>query len=108
LTFFLNNKSLNIPKLNAKKNDDNFLVTGSVKNKDLNFEKNDIKKFSDNKLINKNLNNLSFNSESNFKFNIDKKLKIKNLVIQASVNVNKLDIDNFIGDNSILQILKKT
>ena len=107
LTFLLNNKSLNIPKLNAKKNDDNFLVTGSVKNKDLNFEKNDIKKFSDNKLINKNLNNLSFNSESNFKFNIDNNLKIKNLDIQASVNVNKLDIDNFIGDNSILPNIKK-
>jgi hypothetical protein len=107
LTFLLNNKSLNIPKLNAKKNDDNFLVTGSVKNKDLNFEKNDIKKFLDNELINKNLNNLSFNSESNFKFNIDNKLKIKNLDIQASVNVNKLDIDNFLGDNSILPNIKK-
>jgi hypothetical protein len=108
LTFLLNNKSLNIPKLNAKKNnDDNFLVTGSVKNKDLNFEKNDIKKFLDNALINKNLNNLSFNSKSNFKFNIDNKLKIKNLDIQASVNVNKLDIDNFIGDNSILPNIKK-
>jgi hypothetical protein len=107
LTFLLNNKSLNIPKLNAKKYDDNFLVTGIVKNKDLNFEKNDIKKFLDNKLINKNLNNLSFNSESNFKFNIDNKLKIKNLDIQASFNVNKLDIDNFIGDNSILPNIKK-
>ena len=107
LTFLLNNKSLNIPKLNAKKNDDNFLVTGIVKNKDLNFEKNDIKKFLDNELINKNLNNLSFNSESNFKFNIDNNLKIKNLDIQASVNVNKLDIDNFIGDNSILPNIKK-
>jgi hypothetical protein len=107
LTFLLNNKSLNIPKLNAKKNDDNFLVTGIVKNKDLNFEKNDIKKFLDNKLINKNLNNLSFNSEANFKFNIDNKLKIKNLDIQGSVNVNKLDIDNFIGDNSILPNIKK-
>jgi hypothetical protein len=107
LTFLLNNKSLNIPKLNAKKYDDNFLVTGIVKNKDLNFEKNEIKKFLDNKLINKNLNNLSFNSESNFKFNIDNKLKIKNLDIQASVNVNKLDIDNFIGDNSILPNIKK-
>jgi hypothetical protein len=107
LTFLLNNKSLNIPKLNAKKNDDNFLVTGSVKNKDLNFEKNEIKKFLDNELINKNLNNLSFNSESNFKFNIDNNLKIKNLDIQASVNVNKLDIDNFLGDNSILPNIKK-
>jgi hypothetical protein len=107
LTFLLNNKSLNIPKLNAKKNDDNFLVTGSVKNKDLNFEKNDIKKFLDNALMNKNLNNLSFNSESNFKFNIDNNLKIKNLDIQASVNVNKLDIDNFLGDNSILPNIKK-
>jgi hypothetical protein len=107
LTFLLNNKNLNIPKLNAKKNDDNFLVTGSVKNKDLNFEKNDIKKFLDNELINKNLNNLSFNSESNFKFNIDNNLKIKNLDIQASVNVNKLDIDNFLGDNSILPNIKK-
>jgi hypothetical protein len=107
LTFLLNNKNLNIPKLNAKKYDDNFLVTGIVKNKDLNFEKNDIKKFLDNELINKNLNNLSFNSESNFKFNIDNNLKIKNLDIQASVNVNKLDIDNFIGDNSILPNIKK-
>ena len=107
LTFLLNNKSLNIPKLNAKKNADNFLITGSVKNKDLNFEKNEIKKFLDNELINKNLNNLSFNSESNFKFNIDNNLKIKNLDIQASVNVNKLDIDNFIGDNSILPNIKK-
>jgi hypothetical protein len=107
LTFLLNNKSLNIPKLNAKKNDNNFLVTGSVKNKDLNFEKNEIKKLLDNELINKNLNNLSFNSESNFKFNIDNKLKIKNLDIQSSVNVNKLDIDNFFDDNSILPNIKK-
>jgi hypothetical protein len=107
LTFLLNNKSLNIPKLNAKKNADNFLIIGSVKNKDLNFEKNEITKFLDNELINKNLNNLSFNSESNFKFNIDNNLKIKNLDIQASVNVNKLDIDNFLGDNSILPNIKK-
>jgi hypothetical protein len=107
LTFLLNNKSLNIPKLNAKKNADNFLITGSLKNKDLNFEKNEIKKFLDNELINKKLNNLSFNSESNFKFNIDNNLKIKNLDIQTSVNVNKLDIDNFLGDNSILPNIKK-
>jgi hypothetical protein len=107
LTFLLNNKNLNIPKLNVIKNDDNFLVTGSVKNKDLNFEKNEIKTFLDNELINKNLNNLSFNSESNFKFNIDNNLKIKNLDIQASVNVNKLDIDNFLGNNSILPNIKK-
>jgi hypothetical protein len=107
LTFLMNNKNLNIPKLNVKKNDDNFLVTGSVKNKDLNFEKKEIKTFLDNEIINKNLNNLSFNSESNFKFNIDNKLKIKNLDIQASVNVNKLDIDNFLGDNSILPNIKK-
>src|SRR5210317_1756006 len=99
LTFLLNNKSLNIPKLNAKKNDNNFLVKGS--------EKNEIKKLLDNELINKNLNNLSFNSESNFKFNIDNKLKIKNLDIQSSVNVNKLDIDNFFDDNSILPNIKK-
>jgi hypothetical protein len=107
LTFLLNNKSLNIPKLNVKKNADNFLITGSLKNKDLNFEKNEIKKFLDNELINKNLNNLSFNSESNYKFNIDNNLKIKNLDIQASVNVNKLDIDNFLADNSILPNIKK-
>src|SRR6056300_1142329 len=107
LTFLLNNKGLNIPKINAKKNADNFLITGRVKNKDLNFEKNEIKKFLDNELINKNLNNLSFNSESNFKFNIDNNLKIKNLDIQGSVNVNKLDIDNFLGDNSILPNIKK-
>jgi hypothetical protein len=107
LTFLLNNKSFYIPKLNAEKNDDNFSVTGSVKNEDLNFEKNEIKKLLDNELINKNLNNLSFNSESNFKFNIDNKLKIKNLDIQSSVNVNKLDIDNFLGDNSILPNIKK-
>jgi hypothetical protein len=107
LTFLLNNKSLNIPKLNVIKNDDNFLVTGSIKNKDLNFEKNEITKFLDNELINKNLKNLSFNSESNFKFNIDNKLKIENLDIQASVNVNKLDIDNFLVDNSILPNIKK-
>jgi hypothetical protein len=107
LTFLLNNKSFYIPKLNAEKNDDNFLVTGSVKNEDLNFEKNEIKKFLDNELINKNLNNLSFNSESNFKFNIDNKLNIKNLDIQSSVNVNKLDIDNFLGDSSILPKIKK-
>jgi hypothetical protein len=107
LTFLLNNKRFYIPKLNAEKNDDNFSVTGSVKNEDLNFEKNEIKKLLDNEFINKNLNNLSFNSESNFKFNIDNKLKIKNLDIQSSVNVNKLDIDNFLGDNSILPNIKK-
>ncbi|MDA8548069.1 AsmA-like C-terminal region-containing protein [Candidatus Pelagibacter bacterium] len=107
LTFLFNNKNLDIPKLNVKKNDDNFLVTGRVKNKDLNFEKNEIKTFLDNEIINKNLNNLSFNSESNFKFNIDNNLKIKNLDIQASVNVNKLDIDNFLGDNYILPNIKK-
>jgi hypothetical protein len=107
LTFLLNNKNLDIPKLNVKKNDDNFLVTGRVKNKDLNFEKNEIKTFLDNEIINKNLNNLSFNSDSNFKFNIDNNLKIKNLDIQASVNINKLDIDNFLGDNYILPNIKK-
>mgnify|MGYP001280440698 CR=1 FL=1 len=103
----LNNKSLSIPELRAKKQKNKFFFIGKLKNQNLNFKKDEISEIIDNKFLNSNFNNITFNSNSEFTFNIDEKFKIKDLDIKSLINVEKLEMNNFLGKNSFLPKIKK-
>ncbi len=107
VNFFINNKSLSIPELKAKKQKSEYVFIGKLNNKNLSFKKNEINEFIDNKFINTNLNNIIFNSNSEFTFNIDKKFKIKDLNIESTINIEKLEMNNFLGKNSFFPKIKK-
>ncbi len=73
----------------------------------MNFKKDEISEIIDNKFLNSNFNNITFNSNSEFTFNIDEKFKIKDLDIKSLINVEKLEMNNFLGKNSFLPKIKK-
>ena len=107
VSFLINNKSLSIPMLKAKKQKDKFFFIGKLNNKNLNLKKNEISEIIDNKFINTNFNNITFNSDSEFTFNIDQKFKIKDLNIKSAINIEKLEINNFLRKNSFFPNTKK-
>ena len=107
VSFLINNKNLVIPNLQAKKQKNKFFFIGKIKNKNLNFKQNEISEIIDNKFLNDNLKNIIFNSDSEFTFNINQKFKINDLNIKSEINVEKLEINNFLGKNSFLPRIKK-
>ncbi len=107
INFLINNKSLSVPELKAKKQKSNFFFIGKVNNKNLNFKKNEISNIINNEFLNTNLNNITFNSNTEFTFNIDEKFKIKNLNIKSLINVKKLEINNFLEKNFFFPNIKK-
>ncbi len=107
VNFSINNKSLSIPVLRANKQKSKFFFEGKLSNKKLNFKKEEISEIIDNEFLNTNFKNITFNSDSEFTFNIDQKFKIKDLDINSEINVEKLEINNFLGKNTFLPKIKK-
>ena len=107
LIFLLNNKKLTIPQLKAKKRKNEFLFSGSLNNENLILKKNEINKFINNKFLNTYFDNISFNSNSDFTFKIDRKFKIKDLNIKSAINIDKLEISNFLDNKSFFPKIRE-
>ncbi len=81
---------LSSPNIKLKERNNHFLINGSLlsKKKDINFQKLS-------KLFKRNLNkykidNLKFGSQNTFNILIDKKLKIKDFILESEINLEKL------------------
>tara|TARA_B100001057_G_scaffold158741_1_gene159299 strand:- start:3018 stop:5204 length:2187 start_codon:yes stop_codon:yes gene_type:complete len=108
IKLLLNNKEIDIPAINAKKEKKEFLFSGSINNKNTSLKKNEIKNFISNKFLNDYFNSILFNSESDFTFKIDNKFQLKNLNVKSVLNVEKLEIDNFLENRSFFPEIRKT
>ncbi len=108
IKLLLNNKEIDIPAINAKKEKKEFLFSGSINNKNTSLKKNEIKNFISNKFLNNYFNSILFNSESDFTFKIDNKFQLKNLNVKSVLNVEKLEIDNFLENRSFFPEIRKT
>ena len=107
INFLLNNKGLSIPKFTSQKQKNEFFFKGSLNTKNLNLNKNEIKEFFDDKFLNTYFNNIIFDLDSNFSFKIDKKFKLKDLNINSVIDINNLEFDNFIKEDTFFPKIKK-
>tara|TARA_B100001057_G_scaffold238754_1_gene239017 strand:+ start:3471 stop:5657 length:2187 start_codon:yes stop_codon:yes gene_type:complete len=104
--FSLNNENINIPDIKVKKKKNDFLVSGQLKSKNIDYKKKEIRNLINNEFVKNNFKEIIFNLSSNFTFNIDKNLKIRNIFAESDVNIDSLRFKNFLGKNSILPQLK--
>ena len=106
---FTNSKSLFSSKnIKILQNEKDFFIEGQINNKDLILNEKLLKLF---KIDIKDIGflNTNFNSNNKFSFSIDKKFKLKNLVLNSDIQVNESEyktsksLDNYleIKDNTI-------
>ena len=106
---FINSKSLFSSKnIKILQNEKDFFIEGQINNKDLILNEKLLKLF---KIDIKDIGflNTNFNSNNKFSFSIDKKFKLKNLVLNSDIQVNESEyktsksLDNYleIKDNTI-------
>jgi len=106
---FTNSKSLFSSKnIKILQNEKDFFIEGQINNKDLILNEELLKLF---KIDIKDIGflNTNFNSNNKFSFSIDKKFKLKNLVLNSDIQVNESEyktsksLDNYleIKDNTI-------
>ena len=92
----INDKNVAIPEIKAIKFNEEFLVSGKLKTKDLIFRNDDLKNFTNDKFLKDNLKIISFDSENDFKIQIDKNFKLKNSSVNSIINLNYLELNNFL------------
>jgi len=83
-------------EINKKK--DNFLITGKILTNKREFDRDQISIMIASLLKNQTIERVKFSSENEIFFNINKKLKIKDLDIQSKINIDQLVIKNNLID----------
>ena len=110
ISFYSNNINFLSDRLNIKKGKKDYLLEGTIRNKNslLNDQILEVIKFEYPQF---NLINTKFKSINDFSFNINNKLKVKNLVINSSILIdrsqfkkNNLISKNFIEINELIDL----
>ena len=94
ILFNLNKTKFNSDFINIQKKDKNFFFEGNLKNKNDNVDEDFFSFFFKNNLNNFDFSNSKFDSISKFSFNLSKKFKVKNLIINSDVNINELNFNH--------------
>jgi len=99
---------LSAPLIEINQKKDQFLIAGKILTNKKELNKEQISTIDSYFLKNQNIEKIKFSSENAFSFNINKKLKIKNLDIQSNVNVDQLAVkNNFINLKSYFPNLEE-
>ena len=88
----LNSIKLKSPLISIEKKKDIFFVDGEVANKAQNFDINKLKPIFGDLLNNIEIEKIDFNSVNIFSFNINKKLKLKDLKLETILNLENFQI----------------
>ena len=88
--FTYKNINFNSELLKISKKQNKFLFNGFIENKNSILDHN-ILRFINFDLKKINIKNINFDSKNNFTFEIDKKLKFKNITLQSEININHLE-----------------
>ena len=94
ILFNLNKTTFNSDFINIQKKDKNFFVEGNLKNKNDNVDEDFLSFFFKKNINNFDFSNSKFDSLSKFSFNLSKKFKVKNLIINSDVNINELTFNH--------------
>ncbi|MDB3968295.1 hypothetical protein N9396_00800 [Candidatus Pelagibacter ubique] len=88
----LNSIKLKSPLIKIEKKKDIFFVDGEVANKEQNFDIKKLKPIFGDLLNNIEIEKIDFNSVNIFSFNINKKLKLKDLKLETNLNLENFQI----------------
>jgi len=89
----LNSIKLKSPLIKIEKKKDIFFVDGEVANKEQNFDIKKLKPIFGDLPNNIEIEKIDFNSVNIFSFNINKKLKLKDLKLETNLNLENFQID---------------
>jgi len=104
----VNEIKLSSPIIKINQGKDQFLINGKILTEKKEFNRDQIKVMNISFLKGLNIEKVRFNTENDIYFNINKKLKIKDLTIQSNVNLDQLVIKNdFINLKSYLPNLEE-
>ena len=90
----INGIQLSSPLIKINKKKDQFFVTGKILTNQKEFNRDQINIMNVGFLKDSNIEKIRFKSENDISFNINKRLKVKDLEIQSKVNLDKLIIKN--------------
>ena len=88
----LNSIKLKSPLIKIEKKKDIFFVDGEVANKEQNFDINKLKPIFEDLLNNIEIEKIDFNSVNIFSFNVNRKLKLKDLKLETNLNLENFQI----------------
>ncbi|MDB9735828.1 AsmA-like C-terminal region-containing protein [Candidatus Pelagibacter ubique] len=88
----LNSIKLKSPLIKIEKKKDIFFVDGEVANKEQNFDINKLKPIFEDLLNNIEIEKIDFNSINIFSFNVNRKLKLKDLKLETNLNLENFQI----------------
>ena len=71
-----------------------YLISANLNNKNLIYEKKDIKKLFSNNFLGAKINRIHFSSENLIEFNIDKRLRFKNLKVDSKIDIKEISLIN--------------
>ncbi len=94
IQLLINNKKIFVPQILALKKNEEFLVSGKINNKKTTFNAEEIRNIINNKALGTEIQKITLESENNFKFKINKNLKIRNLNINSDINLSNLVLIN--------------
>ena len=108
VNLLLNKIPLRSDEIRIKKRNNDFLVEGSFQNNDIIIKENVIDTFLNSFLKKYEIENFSLNLKNNFKFTLNKKLKISNLKFSSKIRLDNLGINNNLNLNKFFPNIKKT
>ena len=88
----LNSIKLKSPLIKIEKKKDIFFIDGEVANKEQNFDINKLKPIFGDLLNNIEIEKIDFNSINIFSFNVNRKLKLKDLKLETNLNLENFQI----------------
>ena len=87
IKLIIKNNNLFFPFIKVKKENKNFLVSGQVNNKNFDLKDEKLVNLISNNVSNFKIKTINFGSESSFKFEIDKRLKIKKIEVNSLIKL---------------------
>ena len=90
----INEIKLSSPLIQVNQKKNKYLITGKILTDKKEFKRDQLREMTASFLKNSNIEKVRFNSESDISFNINKKLKIKDLNIKSKINLDQLVVKN--------------
>ena len=107
IKIILNNNNIVIPEIIVSKQNKKYFVSGKLNTRNISLTKNEINDFISDDLIDLDIQKILLSSKNNFKFEINKDFKIKNLNIKSDIDLDKFEFKNPFKLKNIFPKVKK-
>ena len=107
IKIILNNNNILIPEIIVSKQNKKYFVSGKLNTKNISLTKNEINDFISDDLKELDIQKILLSSKNNFKFEINKDFKIKNLDIKSDIDLDNFEFKNPFKLKNIFPKVKK-